>query len=314
MKSSLSSDEMHWARTFVTLMMIVSQFKQLVARGSRLAAFLILLSPCVYSHPGIGIVMDSKQNVFYTDLVHVWKIDDSGKKSIAVRNVHTHELYIDDQDNLFGEHLWYNGEAVDTWGHYVWKLTSSGNLSKVVPDTEGFRKDYSFVHDHMGRMYHAQGPQSCQHIVRVNKDKSTSILGDQCLNNIRWMTASEQGQLYIIDGGNLMQLDLSGRVSTLAADVPKPKLTQFFVNKNHYLGGLATDKDQNVYVCDFSARNVKKISKTGKVTIAAETDLPWAPSGVLIDERNGDLWLLEYSIANEGRVERISPDGKRTGF
>jgi hypothetical protein len=280
----------------------------------RATLLLLLISVSAIAHPGIGIVMDSKGNVFYTDLTHVWKIDDSGKKAIAVHNVHTHELYIDDQDNLYGEHLWYNGEAVDTWGHYVWKRTSSGTLSKIVPDTEGFRKEYSFVHDHLGRMYHAQGPQGCQHIVRVNKDKSASILGYQCLENIRWMTASPSGDLFLIDGGDVKQLTPSGHIINVALDVPQPKATQFFVNKQHYLGGIAIDKAQNVYVCDFSARNVKVISKSGKATVAAETSLPWSPSGVLIDERTGDLWLLEYSITNEGRVERISRDGKRTVF
>jgi hypothetical protein len=47
------------------------------------------------AHPGIGIVMDSRGNVFYTDLSHVWKVEPGGAKSIAVRGVHTHELYID---------------------------------------------------------------------------------------------------------------------------------------------------------------------------------------------------------------------------
>jgi hypothetical protein len=49
--------------------------------------------------------MDSRGNFFYTDLSHVWKIAPSGAKSIALRGVHTHELYLDREDNLYGEHL-----------------------------------------------------------------------------------------------------------------------------------------------------------------------------------------------------------------
>ncbi|HLA68420.1 MAG TPA: hypothetical protein VJN65_01860 [Bacteroidota bacterium] len=37
------------------------------------------------AHPGIGIVMDSKGNVYYTDLKRVWKIAPNGQKTIAVR-------------------------------------------------------------------------------------------------------------------------------------------------------------------------------------------------------------------------------------
>ena len=59
------------------------------------------------SHPGVGIVMDSKGDVYFTDLKHVWKLAPDGKKNIVVSNVHTHELWIDANDNLYGEHLWY---------------------------------------------------------------------------------------------------------------------------------------------------------------------------------------------------------------
>jgi hypothetical protein len=116
----------------------------------RLIFILIILGGFLsigFCHPGVGIVMDSKGNVFYTDLHHVWKIDPKGNVTIAVEDVHTHELYLDKRDNLFGEHLWYEGEATDKWGHYVWKLTSEGKLQIVKPKQEGFLENYSFVRD-----------------------------------------------------------------------------------------------------------------------------------------------------------------------
>ena len=90
------------------------------------------------AHPGIGIVMDSKGNVFYADLTHVWKITPDGERTIAVRDVHTHELYIDTHDNLYGEHEWYEGEATDKWSNHVWCLFNDGVLKKTIPDVEGF--------------------------------------------------------------------------------------------------------------------------------------------------------------------------------
>ena len=65
----------------------------------------------VQAHPGVGIVQDSAGNIYYTDLKQVWKLAPDGKKSVAVPNVHTHELCLDGEDNLFGEHLWYEGDA-----------------------------------------------------------------------------------------------------------------------------------------------------------------------------------------------------------
>lgn len=273
----------------------------------------VLATVTCFGHPGIGIVQDSGGNIFYTDLTHVWKIDLQGKKTIAVRSVHTHELYMDDKDNLFGEHLWYNGEAANTWGHYVWRLKADGKLDKIIPNTTGFREDFSFVRDHQGRTYEAQGPAGCQHIKRTSTDNRETKLGDKCLTNIRWMTADAGGTLYLVDGGDVKRVDEAGCVSTLAESLPQARLSQFFVNKDHYLGGLAVDADQNIYVCDFSARNVKKIKKDGQVIVVAATNIPWSPSGILVEE-DGDLWVLQYSITNEARVEKVEVSGKRIIF
>lgn len=90
-----------------------------------------------YAHPGIGIVVDSLGNVFYTDLKQVWRMSPDGKIEVAVSGVHTHELYLDASDNLYGEHLWYEGDRTGKWGHYVWKRSPKGVVEKVIPATEG---------------------------------------------------------------------------------------------------------------------------------------------------------------------------------
>src|SRR6185436_13543018 len=85
------------------------------------------------AHPGVGIVEDSAGNVYYTDLAQVWRISPSGAKSIVVSGVHTHELSIDAHDTLYGEHLWYDGDATKKWGHRVWKRIKDGAVSDVFP-------------------------------------------------------------------------------------------------------------------------------------------------------------------------------------
>ena len=100
------------------------------------AILLVLASATARAHPGIGIVVDARGNVYYTDLTHVWRIAPDGKRTVAVRGVHTHELHLDAQGNLYGEHLWYNGEAANTWGHYVWRLRPSGVLDTIIAPKE----------------------------------------------------------------------------------------------------------------------------------------------------------------------------------
>src|SRR5262245_61408252 len=89
----------------------------------------LLAVSAAHAHPGVGIVQDSRGNIFYTDLKQVWKLAPDGKKSVAVPNIHTHELCLDDEDNLSGEHLWYEGDATKKWGHRVWRMTKDGTLT-----------------------------------------------------------------------------------------------------------------------------------------------------------------------------------------
>ena len=108
-----------------------------------------------WAHPGWGIVVDARGNVYYTDLKQVWKIAPGGARSVVVSGVHTHELYLDAAGTLHGEHLWYDG-ARQKWGHYLWELTADGKLTRHPPQS-GFRTDVSFVRDSAGTMYWYEG-------------------------------------------------------------------------------------------------------------------------------------------------------------
>lgn len=246
-----------------------------------------------FAHPGIGIVEDSKGNIFYTDLEKVWKVAPDGKKTIAVPDVHTHELFLDENDNLFGEHLWYNGDQKNTWGHYAWKFSSNGNFQKVIPDSEGFLEDYSFVRDHFGRMYWADRSKECQHVVRKNKDNSEDILGDKCMNKIMWMTSTGKGELLVVDDHDLKKIDTQGKISS------------FGKVANEHVGAPTTDKHNNIYIADFSGKKVTRISPNGTRKVVFETSILWGPMALIVAS-NGDYVVLETSTTNQVRIERIS--------
>lgn len=269
---------------------------------------LLLVSAAAIAHPGVGIVMDSKGNVFYTDTKHVWKIGhDTNKKSIAIRNVHTHELYIDAQDNLFGEHLWYNGEAADTWGHYVWKYSPDGTFEKIIPDTLGFLTHYSFVRDRNGTMFWAERNEGCHKIGKKTPDGQVQVFGDACLHNIQWIAASGVGNVFLVDGHALKKVDPHGHIHTVTAHVFKGE------GRQHDVMGLSTDEHENVYVAVSAERSVKKVSPLGQVFNVVKTNEAWMPTGTL-HAPNGDLWILECNAMNEVRVERITKSGIRTVY
>jgi len=258
---------------------------------------LCFIGVTAFAHPGIGIVEDSRGNIFYTDLARVWKISPNGTKSVAVSNVHTHELFLDENDNLFGEHVWYNGEQKNTWGHYAWKLTNDGKFAKVIPDTEGFLEDYSFVRDHFGRMYWADRTNKCQHVIRRNKDNSTTVVSDQCMENIRWMTSADDGTVYLVDNHDLKKVDSQGKVSKLKTAT------------SDYAGAPSVDTNNNIYIADYSGKKVTKIAPNGTATVVFETSMLWGPMALIVAS-NGDYLVLETSLINAVRVERISTSNK----
>ncbi len=105
--------------------------------------FLIILFPIIgRAHPGVGIVKDSKGNIYYTDLKQVWKITNSNK-TVVVPNVHTHELYVDQNDNLYGEGGYYDNKAIKFY-HYLWVYRPAGQIDTVLRMKEAYvHQDFS---------------------------------------------------------------------------------------------------------------------------------------------------------------------------
>lgn len=277
-------------------------------------ALLLASVTLLAAHPGVGIVMDSRGNVFYTDLKQVWKIAPDGSKSVAVPGVHTHELVLDPNDNLFGEHLWYEGEATDRWGHRVWRLSPEGTLTDLIPARRGFLDDYEdfhFVRDARGNMYWTIRGASTV-IRRRSPDGATTTVAGADFKDVRWMTARPDGTLHLIDLYDLVRVTGDGKVETIARDLPERSWWQRLSTNRHAVMGLWTDPQGDVFVAVNARGVVKKVSPDGQVHEVARSPFPWSPTGGLVAP-NGDLWLLEYSFRG-ARARRIQADGKSTEF
>lgn len=266
----------------------------------------ILFNCCVtisMAHPGVGIVMDSKGNVFYTDTEQVLKIDLNGRKSVVIPNVHTHELFLDANDNLFGEHLWYEG-ATNKWGHYLWRYSADGRFEKIKPNTEGFREDYSFVRDHLGNMYWASRDKDCQQVIQMDRKMKKRKLSEACFENIRWMYVSSKGEILFADFQDLIKIDQQGKAKKVAKQIANKSWTKSTVDNQNAVFGVWDDAAGNIYTAVTSNRVVKRFDTSGKEEIVFRTPAPWIPTGGLVSP-SGELWILECSDMNVVRVERI---------
>ncbi len=268
------------------------------------ATCLLLLAAAApaLAHPGVGVVMDRQGNVFYTDLEHVWQIAPDGRKTIAVRDVHTHELAVDSSGNLFGEDSEYLGG--DRYRHRIWRRSPDGRLVNVVPWRDGFWREYGFVRDEAGAMYWVQCPERrCVVRKRTPDGSTTTVAPDVRFNDpINWIASGPEGSLYVIDGPDLRRISRTGRLTTVARALGA-----------HPMGLWPDNARNSVYVAVYGRNAVVRVSADGRVTTVAQTSAPWGPSGVTIAP-NGDLWILEYSTTNQARVRRIARDGRVTVY
>lgn len=259
----------------------------------------------VIAHPGIGIVKNSKGEIFYSDLARVWKVSPDGKsKKIVVPNVHTHELHIDKQDNLYGEHLWYEGEKTDKWGHFVWKYDANGRFTKEIPDSDGFLSNYSFNRDSAGNMYWIERGKTESLFMKKAKNGVVEVVQIIKTTDVRWQFCQKDGTFYFIDDNDLYRIK-NKKVELLVENIDDKKTSATVTKPNHSIYGIWDDKWGNIYVALLEKREIRKVSPNGKVTIIYKSPNSWSPTGGLVDEQN-NVWVLENNTENQVQVKRIS--------
>ncbi len=256
-----------------------------------------------YAHPGIGIVVDSRGNVYYTDLKQVWRLAPDGKVEVAVPGVHTHELCLDASDNLYGEHLWYEGDRTGKWGHYVWKRTANGAVEKVIPATSGFLNNYSFVRDKPGNMYWAARTGDSTRILR-RSDAGVQTIAESRFRDVRWMAASSEGAVYLVDYQDLVRVLPGGKPEVVARGVAKNSRWMLLPN-NHAVMGLSPDAKGNVYLAVMADGEVKKVTPAGMITTVLRSPALWAPVGVFAGGKDV-LWVLESSRTLGVRARKVA--------
>ena len=268
--------------------------------------FFFLVPFAISAHPGIGIVKDTRGNIFYTDLKQVWKISPAGDKVVVVSGVHTHELYIDEHDNLYGEHLWYNGEAMDTWGHYVWCLKNTGELVKEIEPTVGFLTNYSFTRDSSGNMYWVERFTTSKIMKKTPNGEITQLIEGK-FGFIGWLTCTKNGSLYFTESNKLHKLSPGGKLETLAENIGSRSTDLSMMGRNYNSYGIWTDAADNVYLAMLDLKKVIRIAPGGKNETVLTNNSLWTICSGIFDAK-GNMWVLENSVTNEVRARKITKE------
>jgi streptogramin lyase len=268
----------------------------------------------VIAHPPTALVMDSRGNVYFSDLSSVRVLRPDGTTEIAVPQVHTHELWLAPGDTLYGEDVRNVG---DDYRHRVWKLAPDGALSDVIPWRSGFPDDYhdyGFNRDSVGLTYLLRRSERLVEVLDAAGDpvRTISLAGFEGF--VHWLTVSPDGTVYISVGADLLTVPPGDTEATLVESGLVERTEQFdWVHDRHALMGMWPDSAGNIYVSVFSGQVLKRVSPGGETSIAARSPDDWSPVGGMVSA-DGSLWILEWSGSNEARVRRLDSDGTERIF
>lgn len=267
-------------------------------------AFLVLttLPAAVSAHPAVGIVVGRDGTVFYSDTVHVWAIAPDGTRTIAVRDVHTHQLRLDADGTLYGEHLAFEGGR---WSHRVWRRSPQGRISDVVPTRPGFLSDvndFSFCVDAAGGAYWLEGSAPARLRVRSPGGAAAVTRATLDLTNASWLTVSGAGVAFVSEGGIVWRVRPDRSVERLPDGLSRSR-------DRLAVMGMAAADDGTLYVAAYADRVVRRMRPGGDIATVVTSPAGWGPTGVAI-AADGALWVLEASERNAQRVRRLGRDGQ----
>jgi len=270
----------------------------------RLVCLLLFLPSLSFGHPGIGIVKDTKGNIYYSDLQQVWKIS-NGRRSIAVPGVHTHELYIDRHDNLYGEHVLMGNEVPDSFFHYLWILRPDGVLDTVTVTQPAYINiHYSLARDLNGNEYYTKRfikNASTDRIYKRPPGGAEFVLAEGEFKGVSWLHPQRDESLLYVQNNNVYRVSKEGKIRQIATNIADEVPSFDFSKGNKTIWGAWEDAERNVYVAVFSDQTVRKIDSNGVVSDYYKSTGQWTPIHGVFDNQ-GKLWVMESSDKNEVRV------------
>ena len=117
------------------------------------------------------------------------------------------------------------------------------------------------------------------------------------------------GNLFIVDGGRIRKISPNGIINTVAGggtDFPGDGGPAIKAQLS-YPTSVAVDGAGNLFIADYGANRVRKVSPNGTIaTVPGSSTINASPTGVAVDSA-GNLYISDCCYNN--RVRRVSPDG-----
>jgi hypothetical protein len=265
-----------------------------------LISALLVWLPSVSAHPAWGIRVDSEGEVFFSDVArnHIWKISRRGTLVPIIKGKHSHDLFLDQADNLFGETVYYEA-ATGRWISSQWQLTARERLVELSAPTANPPRGTGLLRDAAGNFFSVERDAQHVRLLKRAPDGQVTVLaggerghadgqGEQARFSLaEALVLGGDGALYLRDGACIRRVRMDGTVSTIG-DCPLAGIAR---SENPRILGLATDAHGNVFVADTEQGVVRKIGIDNRVTVAFATGSFWQPTGITVV--NDELYVLE---------------------
>lgn len=275
----------------------------------------LLVGTSAVAHPGSGIVVSKKGEIFFTDTGRgVWKIDTLGKLTYVPASQY-HWMAIDESG--------YFAKSQKNFGNWFERIKPQGSKPQLI-----LCSDFPITVNRDGNLYYADTRTGSPRLVRRTPEgKESVIAADVMFQGVSGIAAGPDGSLYVTDASHpnanaIRRITTDGNISMIATDFvivdsvknPPPDTPPGLCR------GLDVDSAGVVYVAATGCRRVVKIAPRAGAKVILESPEPWSPTGVTVFR--GEVYVLEYRDAPPSqtevrkawipRVRKIARDGTIT--
>lgn len=271
-----------------------------------------VFSISIVAHPGSGIVVDRRGEVYFLDTGSgVWKIDVQGKLT-HLPGPRFHWMTLDADDCFSTAHL---------------PTGARGDIIRVgTSPTLLVASDFPLAIGANGNLYYpSYAAGSGLQLMELTPADRTTVLsnlsaaGNRDLKWLNGLAAATDGSLYYTEDNAIRRISARGEVSTVVVNPRIPTCVSIAGSSRPMLRGLAADSHGTIYVAASGCGSLLKVSATGQVTTLHQLQSPWTPTAVALF--GSTIYVLEYlqtaaSIEPEDRsawlprVRKITADGR----
>lgn len=285
--------------------------------------FILTLIPFVsMGHPAWGIAVNSKGEIFFTDILHngsgtVWKMSADGQLEKILVDFHAHDLQLDEYENLWvAENRWIQGVVEGEGEHTLLKISPDGKKDTIL-----FTRDRD---DFTGGTF---AILSENEVLFTLNNKVCKKMVNGGVSEYIDFTFQRIVTLFIDDDKNLWITDKGYKQGTIYRYSPDKKLSEYATGllpvnpenplfpetRFHLLYGIGKDQQGNMYVTENADRKILRLDPTGNKLTVYQSSPPWHPIG--LDFHKNSIYIMEagYDTRNIGpRILRLDPNGKLT--